>query len=52
MNFETMPELKWPHGYAYVISLMLLSMALTALCLWYGGFICRPKGSSAAATEL
>jgi magnesium transporter len=24
MNFEFMPELKWEHGYAFVIALMIL----------------------------
>lgn len=28
MNFEHMPELHWPHGYAFALGLMLLSVVL------------------------
>jgi magnesium transporter len=31
MNFQNMPELKWPHGYLYAIGIMLVSSALMGL---------------------
>lgn len=38
MNFEFMPELKWRHGYAFVMVLMLLIATVQAWWLWRRGW--------------
>jgi magnesium transporter len=49
MNFEIMPELKWRHGYAFVMLLMLLIATVQGWWLWRRGWFqdwtgqgCRP----------
>jgi hypothetical protein len=39
MNFDDMPELHWPLGYAYVYLLFMAVVLLAVLLMWYNGLI-------------
>jgi magnesium transporter len=39
MNFEHMPELKWPHGYVYALTLMAATAVVMVMWFWQRGWI-------------
>jgi magnesium transporter len=39
MNFKSMPEYDWAHGYAYALSLIALSIAVPLLIFWRRGWL-------------
>jgi magnesium transporter len=39
MNFERIPELKWPHGYAYALTLMAVIAVTMLVYFWRKGWI-------------
>jgi magnesium transporter len=50
MNFEQMPELRWPFGYAFALSLMGTVVVVLMIWFWRRGWI-RPQAPRWAPTE-